>query len=268
MPPKTTEIAFGKHLLRIAETERGWEGIVVGDSGTRFSAPDKDTLVRKLTDHALAQVAEFVGHEGARARFLELFPQGFPDPGLVARELSEKREATEWLNREAPLDAALAGRADPAVVLRAIQRGEQVDKFGKTKVAAVLRGNRGKRLVTLLAQFADGEIAGACAALDREFHDDGIATWPIVTFPAFCWRPDTHCFLKPEFSKEYARRIGHRFAIDYASRPNPDTYRVFLDMLEETRVHIADLGPRDYIDLHSFMWAVTKYTEEGPVAGS
>jgi hypothetical protein len=41
------------------------------------------------------------------------------------------------------------------------------------------------------------------------------AKWTVVTLP-FLWQPEKHMFLKPEVTKDYAARVGHRFADDYA----------------------------------------------------
>lgn len=123
----------------------------------------------------------------------------------------------------------------------------------------VLTGQRVKRLIEVLARFANGEIQWACEALCKEFSDDDIATWPVPTYLAFYWKPEEHALLKPEFTKEYSRQIRHSFAIEYNSKPNSGTYLALLDMLDETQKHILDLGPSGYIDLHSFMWTVSMY---------
>jgi hypothetical protein len=262
MPPKTREVKFGPHLFRIAETPAGFEGVLVGAGATRFAAPDEAGLIRKLSAEAMKGERGFVGYDGARARFLRLFPQGFADPALCKDELEYKREMAEWLAREAPLERALLGEADPRVILRAFQRTNLADTFTKAKLGTVLKGARAADLVAILAHFAaDRDARPGCEALSREFAGEGVATWPVLTYLAFFWDPAKHCFLKPEFTKEYARRVGHRFAVDYATRPSAATYLRLIDMLEETRAAVADLEPRDNIDLHSFMWAVCMYDE-------
>ena len=39
-----------------------------------------------------------------------------------------------------------------------------------------------------------------------------------MTHLPFLWRPGTHMFLKPEVTKDFAARVGHRFASDYEPR--------------------------------------------------
>ena len=266
MARTTEDVRFGDHLFRIRRTDHGWEGIVVGAGEPAIHAASREELIAKLTESVLQKVSGFVGYDGARARFLTLFPDGFSDPafagdGKATGEILYKRSMAAWLLESLPLERALAGEADGATALRAFQRTVLVDRYQKAKLSDVLKGPRAAELVAILARFADGEVEASCEALVRGFGDDGVATWPVLTYLAFFWRPDRHCFLKPKFTKEYAQRVGHRFAVDYQSRPEPQTYAQLLDMLEQTRRHVADLGPVDHIDLHSFMWAVCEYPD-------
>lgn len=265
MPPKTHEIIFGSDTFRIAETKSGLQGIVVGDSQARFSAEDEASLISKLTQHVLKKDTSFIGYDGARNRFLKLFPGGFSDSAFIGSksegELFYKRAMASWLCAEAPLERALDGTVDGLAILRAFQRTNLVDSHTKAKLSTVLKGEKAKHLIEILARFANGEIQWACEALSREFADEGVATWPVLTYLAFFWLPEKHAFLKPEFTKEYSRRVGHCFGFEYSSKPEAGTYLALLDMLDETRKHVLDLGPSDYIDLHSFMWAVSMYED-------
>lgn len=263
MPPKTRDIRFGKETLRIVENSSGFQGIVVGEARNVFAAEDEAGIIAKLTQHVLQKDRSFIGFDGARRRFLSLFPAGFSDPALIGTkdegELFYKRETASWLAEHAPFADALAGRVDGETVLRAFQHTNLVDRHTKAKLSTVLRGASSGHLIEVLARFANGDLEWSCERISAKFADDGVATWPALTYLAFFWFPAEHAFLKPEFSQEYARRVGHRFALEYNSRPEPNTYLQFLDMLDETRRHVEDLAPADYIDLHSFMWVVSKY---------
>jgi hypothetical protein len=79
-----------------------------------------------------------------------------------------------------------------------------------------------------------------------------VLTWPLVTVFGFLARPDEHFFFKPTVTKEAARRYG--VEIDYASRPSWTGYRSLLDFVETVRSDIADLKPKDMIDMQSFVW--------------
>jgi hypothetical protein len=81
-----------------------------------------------------------------------------------------------------------------------------------------------------------------------------VLTWPLVTVFGFIAQPERHIFLKPNVTRAAAREYGVDLA--YASRPNWDTYASLLAFAEQVREDQADLGPRDMIDLQSFIWVL------------
>ncbi|HEV7864670.1 MAG TPA: hypothetical protein VGR20_18340, partial [Acidimicrobiia bacterium] len=58
--------------------------------------------------------------------------------------------------------------------------------------------------------------------------------------------------LKPRVTQAAAEAYG----FDFRYRPGPqwETYRSLLDFAETVRADLADLEPRDMIDLQSFIW--------------
>ena len=68
--------------------------------------------------------------------------------------------------------------------------------------------------------------------------------------------------LKPMVLREFAERVAHRFASDYHSALKIEVYEALLDLARETRIELADMGPRDLIDVQSFIWTVVKYEEK------
>jgi hypothetical protein len=79
-----------------------------------------------------------------------------------------------------------------------------------------------------------------------------VLTWPIATVFGFIALPEEHVFLKPNVTRRAARAYGYEFR--YASRPNWDTYANLLDFAATVRRDLADLRPRDMIDIQSFIW--------------
>jgi hypothetical protein len=73
-----------------------------------------------------------------------------------------------------------------------------------------------------------------------------------VTVIGFLAQPDRHIFLKPNVTRAAATAYG--FPFDYTSRPNWATYQSLLAFAERVRRDQEDLGPRDMIDLQSFIW--------------
>ena len=68
-------------------------------------------------------------------------------------------------------------------------------------------------------------------------------------------------FLKPEATKDFAERVGHRFASTYEPRLEMAVYESLLDLASKTTSEIAELKPRDRIDVQSFIWVVGNYRE-------
>ena len=91
-------------------------------------------------------------------------------------------------------------------------------------------------------------------------HDN--AKWTVATYLSFLWRPNKHMFLKPEVTKDFAARVGHRFASDYEPRLNIEVYDSLLDLASKTTTELVDLKPRDRIDVQSFIWVVGDYKDD------
>ncbi len=79
-----------------------------------------------------------------------------------------------------------------------------------------------------------------------------ILTWPLATVFGFIARPDEHFFFKPMVTKEAARRYGQD--LHYSPRPPSRAIDHSLILWGVVRANIADLRPKDMIDLQSFLW--------------
>ena len=81
-----------------------------------------------------------------------------------------------------------------------------------------------------------------------------VLTWPVLTVFGFIAQPETHIFLKPNVTRIAAQEYG--FDFQYHSRPMWQTYASVLQFAEVVRRDLRDLGPRDMIDLQSFIWTL------------
>jgi hypothetical protein len=81
-----------------------------------------------------------------------------------------------------------------------------------------------------------------------------VLTWPLVTVFGFIAQPAVHMFLKPMVTRAAAAAYGVDF--HYSSRPNWNTYASVLDFARVVRRDVADLRPRDMIDMQSFIWVM------------
>ena len=105
---------------------------------------------------------------------------------------------------------------------------------------------------TAVARSSSGSPPGAprspsCHVVRHEY-----LTWPVVTVFGFLAQPDRHMFLKPNVTRLAASRYG--FEWHYQSRPAFTTYRELLALARTVKADQHDLGPRDLIDVQSFLW--------------
>ena len=206
----------------------------------------------------------------ARRKFLAQFPGGFRDETYLAWERDYKWDAHRlWLERiggkrelRAKLDAGLHSQVAADAVR--IESGRAL-LFSFEKMAlrdAVVRSQEGAVL------FADGiydwmhgpggerarfeRWLDVVAALPRR--KTRVATWPVITVFGFIARPRVHCYLKPTATRRAAQQYG--FDLRYSSTPSWETYASLLELCGTVRTDLADLRPRDQIDVQSFLWVL------------
>ena len=126
----------------------------------------------------------------------------------------------------------------------------------------MLRGPLADDFVRAAARFALGEGKPALFDMERALKPHESAKWTAATYLPFLWRPEDHMFLKPEVTKDFAARVGHRFASDYEARLDVVVYESLLDLASKTAVELAELKPRDRIDVQSFIWVVGGYRDD------
>jgi hypothetical protein len=223
-------------------------------------------LSRKRAPIAHTPASALSGAAKCRRKFLKFFPDGFRDETYLDWERNYKWEAHErWkatLGRET-FQALLRSRDYTEAARRAValeSRTNLLFSFEKMALRDAIKGNGGAQA------FAEGlyewlHESGSeqkkferwietVAALPRK--QTRVLTWPLVTVFGFIARPDTHFFLKPMVTRLAAREYGFDFR--YRSRPNWDTYSNLLEFAGTVRRDLADLKPRDMIDIQSFLW--------------
>jgi hypothetical protein len=201
-----------------------------------------------------------------RRRFLRFFPHGFDDELYLSWERGYKAEAHErWMaglsaSRLVQLLTARRFHEIAVEALRIEARTNLLFSFEKMAVRDGVRTMSGAR------RFAEGLNAWlhgrgsmesrfgawceAIAGLPRR--QTRVLTWPVVTVFGFLAQPDRHIFLKPNVTRLAAARYGVDF--HYRSQPNWATYSELLELAATVRRDQRDLGPRDLIDVQSFLW--------------
>jgi hypothetical protein len=206
------------------------------------------------------------GPDACRRRFLRFFPGGFHDETYLAWERDYKAAASAAWRAElarARFDELLrAARFDEigATALRIESRTNLLFSFEKMAVRDAVRTRGGARL------FAEGlyELLHGAGGIESRFtawiaavgalprRQTRVLTWPVVTVFGFLAQPGRHIFLKPNVTRNAALRYG--FPLEYQSRPAWAVYQQLLKFAAVVREDVADLGPRDLIDIQSFMW--------------
>ncbi|HEY1697597.1 MAG TPA: hypothetical protein VGG39_35795 [Polyangiaceae bacterium] len=211
-----------------------------------------------------------------RRKFLRAFPGGFADETYVDWERGYKAAAHERWERElgrGPMEELLAGGKYLEIAKRAVaieSRTNLLFSFEKMALRDAVREKAGARA------FAEGlhaflhrplgedranfeRWAGVVAELPRR--QTRVFTWPVVTVFGFIAVPKKHIFLKPRVTAAAARAYGAEFT--YASRPSWPTYESLLRLAHHVKRDVADLRPRDMIDLQSFLWVQGSDEYEG-----
>jgi hypothetical protein len=256
------EATVGVATVKMQPVKGVIKGVVIVDGAikVREEGDDADEVWRWLQDAAARLNPKFFGFDGARNRFLRFFPDGFNSSDYARRERDYKTEAKVKLDATAPLETAATGAGFAKQVLSVFQTN-LLHRVELMRTRDVLQSSNADDFIRAAARFALGEGKQALLAMERALKPHDAAKWTVVTFLPFLWRPEAHMFLKPEVTTEFAARVGHRFADDYEPRLDISVYESLLDLTERTAAEIADLKPRDRIDVQSFIWAVGRYKE-------
>lgn len=257
---KTEE--FGKVTARLVQTSSGYAGVLVGDDVplSRVDGDDPDVVWSALVESINRASPQYFGFDGAIARFVKLFPDGFTSATFRSYERDYKDAARAFLLSKVSLEQAeRATAADCDEIVRTYSKTNLLASFEQARVRDVLKSDSGPAWVRGAAAVARGDYDSGLKAMQEAMRPYGQPSWPAATYLPYLWSPDAQMFLKPQVTVDFAERVGHPFARDYDSALTGDCYRSLLDLTERTRREIATLNPRDNIDVQSFIWIVGAY---------
>ena len=257
---------LGDLKLRLVEKDKQFIGLVFagGPAKIQIEGSSADDVWRRLHDEAGKANPKYFGFDGARGRFLHWFKAGFQSSNYLAAERGYKVDAKTKLETSAPLDDAATGSGYGEAILSVFRATNLLSPFEKVRLQDVLRGPNADPFIRSAAQFTLAPSKSALLEMESALKPDDSAKWTVVTYLPFLWRPAEHMFLKPEATKDFAARVGHRFASDYEARLDMEIYDSLLDLAVRTAEELSDLKPRDRIDVQSLIWVVGDY-EEGRV---
>ena len=250
---------LGKKELRLVKMNGRFFGLADGVKCTE--GDNADDVWLQLHDDAGKSDPTYFGFDGARRRFLKFFPNGFHSDGYASQERNYKLAAKAKLDETVPLNKAVDGKGYGEAVLAVFRATNMLSPFEKTRLQDVLRGPRADDFVQAAARFTLEGSKSNLLAMEHALKPHENAKWTVATYLPYLWRPDRHMFLKPEATKDFSTRVGHRFASDYEARLHLPVYESLLELVNRTTEELADLKPLDRIDIQSFIWVVGDYQE-------
>ncbi len=224
--------------------------------------------MERLAQHAPARRGRNTGPLRCRRKFLGYFPKGFRDPDYQDTERDYKLETHQrWVEElgEATFGELIRDHRYEEIARRAVRveqrsRHSMIFSFEKMALRDAVRTPEGARaFATGLHDYLHGagtlrdrfeRWVSVVASLPRR--QTRVLTWPLVTVFGFIAQPRQHMFLKPTVTRTAAR--AYDFDFRYESRPRWEVYESLLEFAAQVRRDTRDLGPRDMIDLQSFIW--------------
>ena len=213
----------------------------------------------------------YMTHQQAIERFLKFYPQGFHDPKYIG-DLKQGERHYKWTAHELWMDTL--GKLEFDRLLAAEDYEEIAHRASKVEGKMFLLLSIFEKAALRDAikdpeaakNFAHGlhDLIYGSEAFEARFKRfvsvlDGlpqpkssVVKWPIQTIFPFLALPEQHLFLKPEVTKKAARRLA--FSLNYQPRPNWLTYSCLLKFGQILMEDLAELKPRDMIDIQSFIW--------------
>lgn len=201
----------------------------------------------------------------AKARLLEIFPGGLQGDRMRQEERTYKNE----------LAALARSRCDAESLASLLQTGQHsevlarahhlvkssLNNFPSTfeKIAfnnAVNASVRQKEFAEAFCAWVGPELPTQAAfeGLARELNHMDCAKWPILTCFRFLLHPNVDVLIKPANLAKAAELA--RFEINYRPELNWLTYHSVMNFYGYVRQQIADLQPRDMIDVQNFIWCI------------
>lgn len=232
----------------------------------RHGSADSASTSRARGNLQIIRHEATAGAAKCRRKFLRFFRNAFDDPKYLHWERDYKIQAHDrWHETLNPhqFRNLLANEEFERIAQEAVRiesRTNLLFSFEKMALRDAIKSPEGAEL------FANGLFDWLYGRAGREerFHTwveavealprkkTRVLTWPLLTVFGFIAEPDREIFLKPNVTRRAAEEYGFDFR--YLSRPNWETYASLLEFAETIRHDVADLDPKDMIDLQSFIW--------------
>ncbi len=221
-----------------------------------------------ITDRPLRKQIDPKALAKHKKRFLRFFPKSFQDQRYIEWERTYKWEAhklwKELLNQEDFRDL-LRAREYVEIANRALRvESRTTFLFSFEKMAlrdAVHTGDGASIFAQGIYDFLYERgpaktkfIEWIMAVADLPRKKSRVLSWPVLTVFPYLAQPSKHMILKPTAMQTAARELHYDF--EYSSKPSWNTYEDLMRLANQTKDGIADLKPKDYHDIQTFLWVI------------
>jgi hypothetical protein len=201
----------------------------------------------------------------AKESFLERFPGGFYGQRLTDAERHYKGELMRighaLLGQQVLLDAIDAGDYQRVFLnanrLLSHQHNNLPSPYEKMAFRDGLQKlNDPKRFAVALLDYLHGvgALQSRFEAFASVLTDMEADKWPVITNFRFFLNPQTDVYIKPT-NLQHAAELC-QFEINYKPQINWLTYHSVMAFYQYLTAAIADLKPRDMVDVQSFIWCI------------
>jgi hypothetical protein len=195
--------------------------------------------------------------------FLAEFPEGFRGEGFVEQERDYKvaahKLAIELLDEKSIRKSIKSGDFEE-ICRRALQVASATNLIFPNEKMALKDGLRTKAKKELFS-FSLLDLLWGSEAFEIRFdrfcdalREIGAAKWTTATYFPYLIDPKTFMFLKPTVTQNAAELCA--FELNYRPELNWQTYESVLAFSMYLKHELANLKPRDMIDVQSFMWCI------------
>ena len=105
--------------------------------------------------------------------------------------------------------------------------------------------------------YGEGELEARFMAFAKVLEELGADKWTTASYFLFILLPEKYMFVKPTVTQNAAEISA--FELNYRPQLNWLTYKSVLEFSEYLQSELAELKPRDMIDVQSFMWCISPY---------
>lgn len=197
--------------------------------------------------------------------FLKEFPDGFYGTKFHQDERDYKVDAHKLMASnldEKSFTSMLVSNEHSEICKRALQVVHKTNLIFPNEMMSLRDGlntDAGKKLFSeslYSLLYGRGELEHRFENFSDCLLEMNAAKWTVLTYFLFMAFPESYMFLKPTVTQEAAEVCG--FELNYRSELNWLTYAKLMEFSQYLFNALAELKPRDMIDIQSFIWCAAK----------